>query len=247
MDFYSFFNGLGGVALVLYNMCHLREKTAFTGEISHKAIRNFEDRNIKYRFLTSPLFWAFLETVIVSAVQYGFTGILNVSFGRLVGTGANYFGLMFAIPIMIYLTCLLLKIDPLKQMDLIAPAFPLELIFVKIACFLTGCCRGIPFKYGFYNPVSGLVEFPAQLLEAASALIIFILLLFIKNRLATGTVFPVYLMIYSAVRFFTEFLRCEPAVVGPLKTYQVLCCIGIFVGFLQYILVQRHNKKMATK
>ena len=247
MDFYFIFNMIGQVAVWIYNLLHISQKTAFLGAVSQKAIEKCERRNKGIKLFVSPWFWAFLETAVITFAQYNYVGLLNSAFGNLVGTGANYFGLMFSVPVIIFLVCLLLKIDYYKQMDMISPAFPLGLIFVKIACFTAGCCRGVPFEYGCYNPVSGVVEFPAQLLEAVAALGIFIFLLGVKKKLANGTVFPVYLMTYSVVRFFTEFSRCEPAVLGPLKTYQILCCIGVLSGFLQYVLAKEYNKKQALK
>lgn len=247
MDFYYIFNIIGQVAVWIYNLCHIPQKVKFLGGLSQKVIEKCKLCNKGFKLFTSPWFWAFIETVIITLAQYNYVGLLNSTFGRLVGTGANYFGLMFAVPIIILIVCFLLRIDYYKQMDMITPAFPLGLIFVKIACFTAGCCRGVPFEYGIYNPVSDLVEFPAQLLESAVALGIFIFLLCIKKKLAIGTVFPVYLMAYSTVRFFTEFTRCEPAVLGPLKTYQILCIFGVLVGYFQFVLAQKYNKKQGSK
>ena len=128
-------------------------------------------------------------------------------------------------------------------MDLITPAYPLALTVSKVACYFAGCCRGVEWEKGFYNPVSRLIEFPAQLLEAGVALLLFVFLLCFKSKFKKGTVFPIYLLVYSFLRFFTEFTRCEPSVFMGLKTYQILCIVGVAVGVLEYIAVRRYDAK----
>ena len=96
----------------------------------------------------------------------------------------------------------------------------------------------VEWESGFYNPASQLKEFPAQLLEAGVAFLIFIFLLYFKNRLSKGSVFPVYLIIYSTTRFFTEFTRCEPSVFMGLKIYQILCLVGIILGVIEYFIIR---------
>ena len=169
---------------------------------------------------------------------------LNFKFGSLVGTGVNYFGLIFFIPYILLLFCYLIKVDPLKQIDLITPAFPLALAITKIACLCAGCCRGIESSLGLYNNSTGLVEFPIQLVEAGLALLIFIFLMAWRKKAKPGTMFPIYLVIFSGTRFFSEFLRCEPNVFWRLKIYHILCVIGAVVGVIEMILITKFGYKI---
>lgn len=199
------------------------------------------------KILSKVGFWVVIEILIISLVQYAPILVLNDAFGRIVNTGVNYFGLLFFGPLPVIVVCILLRVDPLAQFDLIVPAYPLALFFSKIGCFFGGCCTGIAWGKGFYNPHSGLVEFPAQLLEAAVALLLFVFLILFRSKFKTGTLFSVYLMIYSAIRFFTELLRSEPEVFMGLKTYQIICIAGIAVGMIEYVAVCKHTGRCQRK
>ena len=243
MNLYVTFNTVSSVVLLAYHLLHYKEKKRLLGGVSESVIRHFESRKPKRmaKILSKVCVWVVFEILLVFTLQYYVTGNFNTLFGNLVGTGANYYGLMFFAPPLVIALCFLLKIDPLAQMDLVAPAYPLALVFVKIACFTAGCCSGVRWIYGVYNPVTRWIEFPVQLLESAVALLLFVFLLLIKRKLKKGTVFPVYLMTYSALRFFTEFLRAEPEVLLGLKTYQILCIVGIFVGALEYYAARKYD------
>ena len=245
MNLYNTFNTIGSYMLVLYNLLHFRKKSTMLGGVSQGIMRYFGEKPQRgiYKLLSGCAVWTVLEILIISYFQYNAGGIFNAALGNLLDTGANYFGLLFSVPFLVFAVCLLLKIDPLAQMDLVTPAYPLALVFVKIACYFTGCCRGFAWEHGFYNPVSRQIEFPSQLLESAVALLLFIFLLCTKKKMKKGTVFPIYLMAYSGLRFFTEFTRWEPSVFLGLKTYQLLCLAGVLIGAIGYLAVRKYSAK----
>lgn len=247
MSLYSVFNYIATFMLVAYNLLHYRQKKLILGKVSRSVIERFGPNKRKGigKLLSSAAFWVVLETLLISYVQY--LGIFNTIVGNLLDTGANYFGMLFFTPWVVVLVCVLLRIDPLAQLDLIAPAYPLALFFSKIACHFAGCCRGIRWIYGFYNPTSRLIEFPIQLLEAVVALLLFVVIFCLRKRFKKGTVFPVYLMLYSFIRFFTEFLRVEPEVFMGLKTYHFLCIIGVAVGIVEYIAARKYDAHTQSK
>ena len=43
-------------------------------------------------------------------------------------------------------------------------------------------------------------------------------------------------MLFSGLRFLTEFTRIEEAVFLGLKTYHYLCLVGLVIGALEYYL-----------
>lgn len=249
MSLYNLFNFIGTCALLAYNFLQFKKKKLMLSGAACHAIDHFNSKEQKgvYKVLASAGFWTAIEILVIFVFQYGLTINFNGLFGNIVNTGANYFGLLFFAPPFVVLLCLLIKVDPLAQYDLIAPAYPLALIFVKIACYFAGCCRGVRWIYGFYNPTSRLIEFPSQLLESAVALLLFVFLFTCRNKFKKGTVFPVYLMVYSFIRFFTEFTRVEPAVFMGLKTYQILCIIGVVVGALEYLAARKYDAYLQRK
>lgn len=235
MSMYNILNYIGAVALILYNFLQIKERSALT----NSRFRRWAGKcriSGKTGIFVKDSFWLVLETIVISLFQYAPIVIFNKAVGTIFGTGVNYFGLLYLVPVFLGLGCLIMGTDLLNQLDLVTPAFPLALFFSKIGCFTAGCCAGIAWKYGIPNAFSGTKEFPIQLLEAAVALLIFMFFMKYRKKLKTGTAFPMYVMSYSAIRFFTEFLRVEEVVFMGLKTYQIMCLIGIVVGAMEYYL-----------
>lgn len=238
---YDFFNLVSFFVLVIYNLANVKEKKHLLSYASQWSRNKIENSRFKNKVLSSYIPWAITEIILISLVQFAFTAKINSWFGNIVRTNINYFGLLFITPILLFIFCLLIRINPLKQIDIITPAFPLALIFTKIACFGAGCCNGAEWEYGFYNYKYERVEFPVQLLEAGIALSIFVFFLFWRKKAKTGTLFPTYLIIYSVTRFFSEFTRGEQNVFGILKTYHILCIAGFIVGIIELFLVIKYS------
>ena len=244
IDMYGFLGDFGIYFFYVFNLLHICKKknmlSNFSAIISEKL-----SQTKRFRFLGNPYIWAFLEIVLISYLQFGFLlGNLHNGLGNLVNTGSNYFGTAFFKPIILYVFFFLIAVNPLKQMDLITPAYPMALVFVKLACFCHGCCSGFECEWGLYNITKDVYDFPVQLVEAGFALIIFIFLMWYRKRAKEGTLFPIYLIIYSATRFISEFTRVEPNVLGPFKTYHFLCIAGIIIGIGELYVVRRYSEKI---
>lgn len=184
-----------------------------------------------------------LETIICVVFTYS-PASLNFAFGSWVGTGANYFGLLFFLPLFLTVMGLVLWINPLKQADISVPGLPLALIFTKTACFTSGCCNGVWLPGGPYNYTTKKEEVPIQLIEAAVALALFIFLLWYKKRAKTGTVLPVYTITYAATRFVTEFWRGQELVWKNLRLFHIICLVAIVVGSAELFVVLKFGDKI---
>lgn len=240
---------MGNLALlsfILYNFLCLKKKKNLLGVWSNIIIDKNKRRKTPKKLLTSATFFAVIETVILTYGQdypVGFTGW----FGSLIGDGsANYFGCAYFAPIVFVLFCFLVAVDPLEQIDMYAPSYALMLIFAKIQCFCVGCCTGVEWSGGMYNHMYKTNMFPVQIVEAGLALIVFIFLQWYKKRAKKGTVFPMFLILYSATRFFSEFWRIEPNVLGILKTYHILCLIGVALGIIEFVVAVKYGDKISA-
>lgn len=241
---YDILNLISSVFLLAFNLTQIKKKRLILSNTSLLLTEHFQNKK-KIRLLSSIGFRTVIEIVIISLAQYGPAPNLNDKFGEIVGTGDNYFGTLFFIPFILLIVYYIIGVDPLKQTDLITPAYPLALAVVKLACFCQGCCNGIECSFGLYNHDTGLVEFPVQLVESGLALLIFIFLLLWRKKAKDGTLFPTYLIMYSATRFFSEFLRSEPDVIWKLKTYHILCIIGVIAGIVELIIVLKFGNKIS--
>lgn len=189
--------------------------------------------------------FAIVETLVCGAVVYS-SSLLNNSFGRWVGTGANYFGLLFFLPLFMIVISFSLWANPLKQSDFFVPGLPLALMITKFACFTSGCCHGIWWPGGPYSYRNNREEFPIQLVEAGVAFLLFLFFHWYKKRAKTGTVLPLYTILYSATRFVTEFWRGQELVLGPLRFYHILCIIGFVLGIIELAIVFKYGKKISS-
>lgn len=262
--YYANFNSIATVILLIYQFLHFRQKRGIPSfcvggiqQFFQRIHQNFGGSlpkeipwykkvfNKVLNFLSKDYLWLILEIFIMAYfIQY--YGVFNRPFGKLVGTGANYFALLFINGAIYILYCCIVGINPLKQLDWATPSYPLALIFSKFACFAAGCCYGIEWEHGLYSYRNEKYEFPVQLIEIFWALAIFIFMMFYKKKAKTGTLFPTYLILFSGTRFFSEFLRREKNVLGPLKTYHILCIIGVVVGIILLFVVKKYGDKINT-
>jgi phosphatidylglycerol:prolipoprotein diacylglycerol transferase len=112
--------------------------------------------------------------------------------------------------------------------DLMAPYLILAIAIGRIGCFLRGCCFGIPSDLPWAVSYSGGISVhPTQIYHSISDFMIFFLLLKLRKKKEKikenkanskyqffripGSIFIMFLMLYSAERFFIDFLRYHPA------------------------------------
>lgn len=240
---YDLFNLISIIALLIMNMSQIKYKKDFLSGVSQRYIRrHFKKDNFFSKHKTTIV--AVVEMFFISLVQYGFVSVFTQHFGDAVGTGNNYFAVLYFVPFILMLFFYIIKISPLKQLDMITPAYPLALVFVKIACFCSGCCRGMEYEAGLYNADTGLIELPIQLAESALALLIFIFIMIYRKKSKEGTLYPVYLIAYSGLRFFIEFFRAEENIFLIFKVYHILCIVGVTIGIIEFIAVQKYSKEI---
>jgi phosphatidylglycerol:prolipoprotein diacylglycerol transferase len=111
-----------------------------------------------------------------------------------------------------------------KTADIMTPALALGHAFGRIGCFSAGCCYGricdLPWGVTFHNEYASEITgiplntalHPVQLYEAGLNFLNFLVLFFIlKKKKFDGQVFLFYIVIYSIIRYFTEFFRGDHA------------------------------------
>ena len=237
---YDFVGALSAVAFIVFNLLQTKQKVNELSKLTQFLHKKF----VRIKVDHYKIGFALVELFIITVFQVGFVAKLNNTFGNIVDTGANYFGLLFFGPIILFVWFYISSLNPFKQMDRITPAYPLALIFVKLACFCQGCCRGMECSWGWYYPNRDATMFPSQFVEAVLALAIFIFLMIYRKKAKEGTLFPIYLIVYSFTRFFAEFFRSEENVLGFLKTYHILCIIGVVIGFLWLFIVCKFSDRI---
>ncbi len=129
--------------------------------------------------------------------------------------------------------------------DLVAPGLILAQVIGRVGCTINGCCYGIeislPWGVVYAHPYSlafgaGVVH-PTQVYEMIYLLIIFGVILKLRGRLKPdGSLFLVYLGLYSLWRIGSDFLRDGTPFLFGMHQAQVIAIIvlAITVSWLAY-------------
>ena len=129
--------------------------------------------------------------------------------------------------------------------DVVAPGIILAQAIGRIGCTINGCCYGIacslPWGIAYTNPNSlaplGIVTHPTTVYEIIYLLIIFGVLLKLKGRFKPdGSLFLIYLGLYSLWRVGSDFLREGTPFLFGLHQAQVISIIvlAVAVSLLAY-------------
>lgn len=121
------------------------------------------------------------------------------------------------------------KVPFLKTAGLMAPYLALGQAIGRIGCFLNGCCYGktTSLPVGVVFETTKVAVHPTQLYESAAMLVLFLVL--VRRPAGQAKTFFLYLMMYSVIRFFIEFLRGDnPSVLFGLTISHVISIV-IFI------------------
>ncbi len=169
-------------------------------------------------------------------------------------SGMVFYGGLLCALLFMYIYIRVRKLPGRLYLNNMVLAFPVFHCLGRVGCSLTGCCYGIEYHGfcalhytashitpGLNDDIADFARFPVQPMEALLELLIFVvlLILFLKkgDRFA---VTPAYLLMYSVVRFFDEFLRGDflRGIWGPFSTSQWISLI-IFIVTIIYLIVKR--------
>lgn len=140
-----------------------------------------------------------------------------------------------------------------KLFDLAALSTALTYGFMRLGCFLSGCCWGkiTPVKWGVvyhhpksFMPYHGIPVHPVQIYDALLGFGLFFLLLFLRQKKpqVTGKLFPIFILFYAIGRFFTETFRGDSYrgvdILLGLSTSQVIS-VGLF-----FFVIFKHGRYM---
>jgi phosphatidylglycerol:prolipoprotein diacylglycerol transferase len=141
-------------------------------------------------------------------------------------TGALIFGFLFAEtakPMIGY------KMPP---NDRFATLLPFTIGIGRIGCLMAGCCGGLPHDgWCALRGADGVSRYPTQVFEIVFQFTVGLLfVLMLKRQMLFGRLFSLYLVVYGAFRFLTEFIRDTPKFFGGLSGYQVLAILMMLLG-----------------
>lgn len=178
----------------------------------------------------------FKNPITMLFVQNGGLGIWGAIFGAILG---------------VLIVSRIRKINFMNLLDLLAPSFALGQAIGRFGNFVNQEGFGPPtnLPWGIYinqnnRPLPYLANthfHPTFFYESILDLIIFLLLLILSKKFKFhGQIFALYLILYSAARFFLEFVRIDTWVTGDIKIAQVISILAIIMGLVIFF----HSKTL---
>ena len=233
INLYDFFNNAAyivSILLAVYMRKHFDEAAALP-KLADLYFNKKKSRVLHWAFIVINAL--VLEFIVISVNNLTGPFISRIFLGD---TDLNFFPNIFCTPVVIFLFAVLLRSEPLATADCSAVITCGSLICYKIACFCWGCCYGVECEHcGMMNSNTGRLEFPIQLVEVACAAVMLAVLMVLARRKnpRKGLLYPLFMLMYCASRFVSDFWRGDyPAVYGPLTGYHVQCIVGLIEGAL---------------
>lgn len=215
------------------------------GIIAAQAYYQTLGKKYGFRWYQSLVFgFSFLIFEIIGAkilyIAESFNSVLENGIGF---SGFSFFGIMFSVPLLVWVLSKFVKIPFGKLMDFASVGILLELAFYRVGCTCAGCCRGLSFSFGMVYP-SGETLFPVQPIEASLDIILAVVLivLFLKKKLRNGEQYLLYMSGYGAIRFILEFLRERDFIIGVFSLSHVWAALAFSIGVLLLICSRGKNK-----
>jgi len=160
-----------------------------------------------------------LMMILVDLPEYLRDPRMLFSLSTLQAAGIFYGGLLAAL-IVAWFYMRRKHLPMLATADVLAPGIALGHAIGRLGCFAAGCCWGaqcsLPWAVTFTRPEAhelvgvplGVPLHPTQLYESIAEAVIFLILYFrIAKPHRPGAIIGLYLVLYSTVRFFDDFLR----------------------------------------
>lgn len=128
--------------------------------------------------------------------------------------------------------------------DWFAIIVPVGIMLGRIGCMFQGCCLGKVCDANWFtiNDANGVPRWPASQVEFIfNALMLGVILLLRWGQIAPGQLFHIYLMTYGTFRFFHEFLRDTPQILGSVSGYQIAALAIALLGLAGFVARQKET------
>jgi len=162
--------------------------------------------------------------------------------------GLVFYGGLLGGGIAMYLVARIRKLNVVRLADCVAAPLAIGTAIGRIGCFLNGCCYGVASDSSLALSFEGSgyagTYLPTQLVEMAWALVMFGVIFFWLERAKIfkkdGSIFLVYLLLYSVGRFFVEFVRFATWHLFGIFTFAQLISVAVFAAAL-FLLIRRRQ------
>ena len=170
------------------------------------------------------------------------------------GSGLTIWGAVLGAALGVWIYSRFRKLSFGYLSDVLAPGIILAQVIGRVGCTLNGCCYGIethlPCAIIYSHPESlgplGIPVHPTQIYEIVYNLIVFVVLLRLKGRFQPdGSLFLIYLTLYSLWRLGIDFIRDGTPFLFGLHQAQVISIVVLIITITLMALRTRWVKKEA--
>lgn len=164
--------------------------------------------------------------------------IINIRGGGLAIHGAIIGALISG-----YIMCRVKKLDFFVALDVAAPCFAIGQAIGRWGNFFNGEAHGGEVSKEFISRfpafiqkgmyIDGAYYHPTFLYESCWDLLVFItILLLTRKKMKNGSMFYIYLILYSVGRFMIEGLRTDSLMLGPIRVAQLISILLIILALI---------------
>ena len=160
--------------------------------------------------------------------------------------GQNMVMVFVWVPIIAHFLSKLFKITWTEECYIHATSLPLLHGVGHIACLFKGCCSGFVSTWGVYNPSSGAITFPIQIIEAIVSVSIAVALSVRShknNYVADEKQFPLMLVAYGTARFILEFFRNNEKVLLGCSELSLHALFMLVVGVVWLVRIKKKAER----
>ena len=152
--------------------------------------------------------------------------------------GVSFFGSVFLIPLLMPLVGLLFRLKPGQTMDICGPCVAIMIGCMRVGCFLQGCCGGWVVQIGNLS-----FCWPTQAIDSIwDFSVLFWLLNLERENKGKNTLYALFMISYSAMRFLLEFLRDTSKDWLHLSHGQWFSIAAILIGIAWIVGLKRIRK-----
>lgn len=233
---------LGGIKIHTYGL--LAAIGSFFGYLAIRRLSH-RDEKIHKEELFDYVFWALIGGIIGArlfyVLFYNFDYFINHA-SKMIAIwegGISVHGGIIGGALAVFIFSKIKKTDFFYITDLIVPGLALGLAFGRIGNFVNGELYGRATKFALACDFGDhIARWPVQLIDSAKNLLIFLILIYVYQKIKpkTGIVSGLFLILIGSFRFLTEFIR-EPDyqlgfIVSFLTMGQILALITIIFGLI---------------
>ena len=160
--------------------------------------------------------------------------------------GLAVHGGIIAAVLAVYLYCRLRRHSFLVWTDILVPSLAIGQAIGRWGNYFNQEAYGYETTLPWAMMIDGAYRHPTFLYESIWNLLVFALLLMLsRRRHGAGVLFAVYLIAYSAGRFFIEMLRTDSLMIGPFRAAMAVSALSALAGLIILYHVRRQQTRIA--